>query len=134
MKIKIKNEKLMAVMLTFIIALSSSSVVAFAWEHPGTAESVTLYSSQYKAYSGKKSDPYMYYEGKNTSSKQRVYFQMQYSANGESNWTDDVYILASPNAEVGKSTTNRRDSKPYWRLCLDAYGPVTGATAYGWTW
>lgn len=29
----------------------------------------------------------------------------------KSNWTDDVYILASPNAEVGKSTTNRRDSK-----------------------
>lgn len=134
MKTKIKNEKLIAAMLTFIIVLSSSSVMAFAWEHPSSAKSVTLYSSQYKAYSGKKSDPYMYYEGENTSNKQRVYFQMQYSANGESNWTDDVYILASPKTIVGKSPSNRKASKPYWRLCLDAYGPVNGATAYGWTW
>lgn len=111
-----------------------SVYAADSWAHPSGALGVTLYDNQYKNYSGKKSDPYMYYEGKNTSSKQRVYFQMQYSVDGDSDWKDDVYLLASPNTVVGKTYTNTRNSKPYWRLCLDAYGPVKGATAYGWTW
>lgn len=117
--------------------MTVSTISAFAadtWSHPSGASKVTLYSSQYKTYSDKKRDPHMYYEGKNTSSKQRVYFQMQYSKDGKSGWTDDVYLLAAPGATVGASKTNVRTSKPYWRLCLDAYGPVTGATAYGWTW
>lgn len=130
------KKKVIALILSVMSVLSiftATTVSALAWEHPDSALKATLYSDQYKSYSDCKSDKYMYYEGKNTSAKQRVYFQMQYSSN-KSSWTDDKYLLASPGAEVGKSKSSTKTSKVYWRLCLDAYGIVTGATAYGWTW
>lgn len=131
--IEMRLRKILSALLMLTVILSSSSVFAYGWEHSSSAYKVNLYSNQTKSYSSYKKDPYMYFEGKNTSEKRRVYFKMQYSSD-KSNWNDDVYLLLSPGADFSKSKTTERTSKPYWRLCLDAYGPLSGATAYGWTW
>lgn len=128
-----KFKKKIATVLCAVMLTASVATVASAWEHPADALLVELYPSQFVSYSASKRDPYMLFEGKNTSAKQRVYFIMQYSANNSS-FTDDVSFLTSPGAELGKSASSEKSSRPYWRLCLDAYGIVNGASAYGWTW
>lgn len=126
-------KKFIVALITLVVIVSSTTV-AFAWDHPSNANGVKLIESDRVAHSSTKSDPFMYFEGKNTSPKQRVYFQMQYSFD-KKKWKDDVYLLATPNTIVGKSESNRFETRPYWRLELNPYGPsIKGATAYGWMW
>lgn len=126
-------KKLIVGILTFVLTISACAIGAFAWEHPDRGIYVELYANQFKAYSGSFVDKYMWYEGKNTSAKQRVYFQMQYKENGS--WKNDSrYFLASPGAILGKTSSTNLSYDATWRLCLDPYGIVNGATAYGWTW
>ena len=68
----------------------------------------------------------------------KVWFIPQYTSKGDqSDWENDVtnkrkLINAGDNFYNGESTHDY--NKPWWRLCLDAYGSVNGVYAYGWMW
>lgn len=126
------SKKMISGVLAAALVVGAGAMGAAAWEHPANAAYVELSSSSFSTTSETRADPFMYVEGRNTSAKQRVCFEMQYS-NG-SGWTKDVQYLVSPGTNLLKQETNHRDSATLWRLLLDPYGIVNGATAYGWIW
>ena len=139
-KFKLSKKSLMSFALSAImlVSMSSMAMLCYAWNHPTTnAFNVTLYADQTKTYSGAKVDPYILFEGRNHGKVIKVWFTPQYTFNSDqSKFEDDadkeILIPADTNYYNGKSTVDY--NKPWWRLCLDTYGPGSGGTAYGWCW
>lgn len=137
MKNNLTIKKIISTMIALVLVLSSISITALgaiSWDHPDDAFNVELYKDQLKTYSGSKTDPYMKFEGRNTSANHKVYFIMQYSNDKKETWDDDTTLLVNPDTIFRGQKSSTRVNKPYWRLCLDTYGIGTGGTGYGWTW
>lgn len=139
---KLKLSKNAIGCLAFIFAISITSVMAFAdnyFEHPVGAYCVQIYEDQSITYSADKRDPYMKFEGINTSSNWGLNFQMQYSLDNsdiKATWRDDnnTGVYMSPGQRFKGGESNRRASSTWWRLCLDPAGPGGGVSGFGWTW
>ena len=138
-KFKLSKKSLMSFALSAImlVSMSSMAMLCYAWDHPTVeAFKVTLYPEQYKTYSGAMKDTVVDFEGRNCSEEQQCWFYGQYATlQDQSNYKDDdVQIKVKPLTNCSHTKSTTRSVRPWWRLCLDAYGSVNGVYAYGWMW
>lgn len=129
--------KLLKNFLTGILAgifiLSAGAVTVSAWEHPSGTPQDTLSAGEFKHTSRELRTSQIRFEARNTSVKQRVYFRSEYTP-GNGKWYVDHEELVNPETSMWVKTSTKKDNYTTWHVVYDAYGIVTGATAYGWTW
>lgn len=133
MKLNFKNIFTMISVIGIILSLSSLTAFAY-WEHPvSQSYCVEIYNDQTYTYSACLTDPYVYFEGRNTSLIKKLDFIPQYY-NGNA-WVDDASYRVSADSIIGKTSTTHRASNTQHRLKLSNTSSITtGATGYGWIW